>query len=70
MHPRDAPAMSEQSMLELQLEQSSSTARQHIVTLGRQQGGLRKDTETAVERDFKQLRAVIRQLEVLAEDQE
>ena len=61
---------SEQSALEAQLNQVSDAAKAKIKKMVGLQDGLLKDTETALERDFKSMRTVMRNLETLAEDQE
>ena len=61
---------SEQSELELQLNQVGDAAKAKIKKMASLQDGLLKDTETALERDFKSMRSVMRSLETLAEDQE
>ncbi|KAL3154048.1 hypothetical protein ABBQ32_013594 [Trebouxia sp. C0010 RCD-2024] len=61
---------SEQGVLELQLQQASDAATAKIKKMVGLQDGILKDTETALERDFKSMRSVMRKLETLAEDQE
>lgn len=61
---------SEQSALEMQLSQVGDAAKAKINKMVGMQDGLLKDTETALERDFKSMRRVMRSLETLAEDQE
>ena len=61
---------SEQSSLETQLQQVGDAAQAKIKKMAGLQDGLLKDTETALERDFKSMRSVMRSLETLAEDQE
>lgn len=61
---------SEQGALELQLKQARDAAKAKIKSMVGLQDGLLKDTETALERDFKSMRSVMRKLESLAEDQE
>ena len=61
---------SEQSALETQLNQVGDAAKAKIKKMASLQDGLLKDTETALERDFKSMRSVMRNLETLAEDQE
>ena len=61
---------SEQSTLETQLNQLGDAAQAKIKKMAGLHDGLLKDTETALERDFKSMRSVMRSLETLAEDQE
>ena len=64
------PAATEQNTLEMQLRQVRDAVRSKIKRMGGMQDGLLKDTETALERDFTDMRSVMRELEILAEDQE
>ena len=61
---------SEQAALELQLQQASDAAKVKIKKMAGLHDGVLKDTETALERDFKSMRSIMRKLETLAEDQE
>lgn len=61
---------SEQSALETQLNQVGAAAKAKIKKMTSLQDGLLKDIETALERDLKSMRNVMRSLETLAEDQE
>ena len=64
------PSNSEQEGLEQRLSQISDAVNSKINKMGNLRDGLLKDIETAVEGDFKDMRSVMRELEVLAEDQE
>lgn len=60
----------DQSSLEAQLDGLSSSAKLKIQNVIGLQNGELKDAETALEHDFSSMRAVMRELEFLAEDQE
>ncbi|KAL0036174.1 hypothetical protein WJX79_006857 [Trebouxia sp. C0005] len=60
----------DQSSLEAQLDGLSSSAKLKIQKVVGLQNGELKDAETALEHDFSSMRAVMRELEFLAEDQE
>lgn len=60
----------DQSSLEAQLDGLSSSAKLKIQKVIGLQNGELKDAETALEHDFSSMRAVMRELEFLAEDQE
>lgn len=70
MFKQDMPASNQQNTLEMQLIHVSDAVRSKLQRMGGMQDGLLKDTETALERDFKDMRSVMRELEILAEDQE
>lgn len=70
MFKQDMPASNQQNTLEMQLIHVSDAVRSKLQRMGGMQDGLLKDTETALERDFKDMRSVMRELETLAEDQE
>lgn len=69
MFDQGMPASSEQDRLEVQLNQIRDAANGRIQKMGALQDGLLKDAETALERDFKNMRSVMRELDILAEDQ-
>lgn len=60
----------DQSSLEAQLDGLSSSAKLKIQKAVKLQNGELKDAETALENDFSSMRAVMRELDFLAEDQE
>ena len=60
----------QQSALEARLVELNASAIFNIQTLPTLQDGKLKDAETALEREFASMRAVMRELQFLAEDQE
>ena len=62
--------MESQASLEARLDQLGSSARSKIRKVAGLQDAELKDLETALELDFSGMRAIVRELESLAEDQE